>query len=112
MHVLQRWVLLAAMMTSAPAAHAAAVWCGLEDYNLRLGFVSDIRHETAMNPQQLRQLSSRFRRTVNERFGTAFAGDGGVCRSFPNQPKAESHLATQQSNWQARGYRITDVGVF
>jgi hypothetical protein len=92
--------------------HAGTVWCALEDASQRLGFVSDLQREATTTPQDLRKLASRFRRSVNEQFGTAFTGDGGVCRRFPNHPKAESGLATLEADWQMRGYRISTLGVF
>jgi hypothetical protein len=105
--LLVTWMLLA-----MPAAQAGGLYCSLNDNAAKRAYVSEVRRIVHESRLQLRNLASRFRRTVNVEYSTFFIGNKGVCHQFANPAAAAFDLGGLKARMENENIAVIVVGSF
>ncbi len=105
-------LLLCCFLSVMPVARAAGLYCALSDNTVRRAYVSEVRRIGREPRLALRNLASRFRRTVNVEYSTFFISNGGVCHRFGSPAAAAFNLGLLKEKLQNDNFSIIVVGSY
>jgi len=105
-------LLVCCFLSVMPAAHAAGLYCSLSDNSVRRAYVSEVRRIGREPRLALRNLASRFRRTVNVEYSTYFVSNNGVCHRFRSPAAAAFNLGILREKLQNDNFAVVVVGSY
>jgi len=105
-------LLVCCFLSVMPAAHAAGLYCSLSDNSVRRAYVSEVRRIGREPRLALRNLASRFRRTVNVEYSTYFVSNNGVCHRFGSPAAAAFNLGLLKEKLQNDNFSVIVVGSY
>jgi hypothetical protein len=104
--------LLVCFLSVMPVAHAAGLYCALSDNSVHRAYVSDVRRIGREPRLALRNLASRFRRTVNIEYSTYFVSNNGICHRFGSPAAAAFNLGLLKEKLQNDNFAVFVVGSY
>ena len=104
--------LMLAATTEGQARGPAVYWCQLSDWSHRQVFLSDVKPTAKLNARQLRDLASRFRRTVNSQFDSFYGIDAATCSLYATRSRADLARSEQTAELERQGFSAFTINVF
>jgi len=112
---LKAGLLIALMLAGATEGQArapAAYWCHLNDQYRRQTFLTDVKPTTKLTSRQLRNLASRFRRTVNTQYDVFYGIDAASCSLYSSHSRADLARSEQIVELERQGFSVFTINVF
>jgi hypothetical protein len=105
-------LLVCCFLSVVPVARAAGLYCALNDPTVQRAYVSEVRRIGREPRLQLRNLASRFRRTVNVEYSTFFVSNSGVCHRFRSPAAAAFNLGLLKEKLRNDNVSVIVVGSY